>query len=507
MSNNLKVRAARGGIYMASITFALRPVSMGLAIVLARLLVPKDFGLMALAMIMVNAANYFTDMGMRPTVVQTKEDIKKVAHYAFVIVMLTSTLFTVAAALAAGPVAELLGGGQELVPVLRWMSLYIVLDGLWIIPEALLRRDLKFKQLGLASIPVELSSTLISIPLAIMGFGPWSLVVGQLLGQVIRIIILWAFARPWIWLRPQRWELPIVKGMFRYGLPSMAGGMTKYFQNQIDTFIVGRNLGPATVGIYNKAFVLTTRLADMLTTSVFGNVLFPSYAKMQDEKPRLTRAYLLSTRMVILIIMPVALGLAITAPILVPVLLGPQWTPMIPLWQVFSLYGLTRPISTNAAPLFSAIGQPRRNLTASFVLLAVMIPALLLLIGPYGAMGAATAVAAANVAAMLFNVFQVNQVLPGTAVKTLLESLPFFLAGGLMALGVLLSQNSIVSLAGGENVLALVLLIVIAAIIYIAAVLVLQRALVIEIYELAVKALGIDRRWPRLVPARLRPGK
>ena len=92
MSNNLKVRAARGGIYMASITFALRPVSMGLAILLARLLGPKDFGLRALAMILVNAANYFTDMGMRPTVVQTKEDINKVAHYAFVIVMVTIAL-------------------------------------------------------------------------------------------------------------------------------------------------------------------------------------------------------------------------------------------------------------------------------------------------------------------------------------------------------------------------------------------------------------------------------
>ncbi len=507
MSNNLKVRAARGGIYMASITFALRPVSMGLAILLARLLVPKDFGLMALAMILVNAANYFTDMGMRPTVVQTKEDINKVAHYAFVIVMVTSTLFTVFAAMTAAPLAKALGGGPELVPILRWMSLYVALDGLWIIPEALLRRNLKFKQLGLVSIPAELSSTLIAIPLAMMGYGPWSLVVGQLLGQVVRIVILWAYARPWIWLHPQKWDLPIIKGMFHYGLPSMAGGMTKYFQNQIDTLLVGRNLGPATVGIYNKAYVLTTRLADMLTTSIFGNVLFPSYSKMQDEKPRLTRAYLLSTRMVVLIIMPMALGLAVTAPILVPVLLGPQWVPMIPIWQIFSLYGLTRPISTNAAPLFSAIGQPRRNLTASIVLLSVMVPALLLLIGPYDAIGAAVAVSLANVVAVLFNVWQVNQVLPGTAVRTGVESLPFFLAGGLMVLGVMASQSWIVNLTGGENVLALVLLIVIAAVIYTGAILLLQRTLVAEMYELGVKALGIDRRWPRLVPARMRSGK
>lgn len=480
---------------------------MILAIVLARLLVPEDFGLLALAMILVNAANYFTDLGMRPTVVQTREDINKVAHFAFVIVMTASVAFTILAALAAGPLARALGGDEQLIPVLRWMTLYITLDGLWVIPEALLRRRLKFKQLGLSQIPAELSATLIAIPLALAGFGVWSLVIGQLLGQVTRIALLWFFARPWFLLRPQKWDIRIIKGMFRYGLPSMGSGMTKYAQNQIDTLIVGRRLGPASVGIYSKAFQLTTRLADMLTTAVFGNVLFPSYAKMQDDKPRLSRAYLLSNKLVILIITPVAIGLAITAPLLVPVMLGPQWTPMIPIWQIFSLYGLTRPISTNAAPLFSAIGQPRRNLTASVVLISVMVPALLLLIGPYQATGAALAVGLANVVAMLFNVFQVNQVLPGTAWKTLVQSLPFFLAAGLMALGVVLLQRPIVQLAGGENIFALVAIIVIAAAIYLGIVLLIQRPLVIELTELAIKALGIDRRWPRLVPARLRHGK
>ena len=402
--SNLKVREARGGLYMASITFALRPISMALAIVLARLLVPEDFGLVALSMILVNIANYFTDLGMRPVVVQTREDIRKVAHYAFVIVLTASLLFTIVAIMLAAPLAEALGGGPELAPILRWMSLYITLEGMWVIPESLLRRNLKFKQLGLSQIPAELASMLISIPMAMYGFGVWSLVVGQLLGQVLRILLLWGFARPWIWLRPQKWEKEIVKGMFRYGMPSMASGMLKYFQNQIDTLIVGRHLGPASVGIYNKAFTLTTRLADMLTTSLFGDVLFPSYAKMQDSKPRLTRAYLMSTKLVILIIMPVAVGLAITAPILVPVLLGDQWLPMIPIWQVFSLYTLTRPISTNSAPLFLAVGQPRRNLTASLVLIGVMVPLLLLLIEPYGATGAAVAISLANLLELMVDV-------------------------------------------------------------------------------------------------------
>lgn len=500
--SNLKVRAARGGMYMAAMSFGLRPISMILAVILARLLAPADFGLLALAMIVFNMVNYFTDLGMRPTVVQTKEDINKVAHFAFVIVMAASIAFTLLIVLLAQPLTTLLGGSPELVDILRWMSLYVTIDGLWIIPEALLRRDMRFKQLSLSHIPGELASSLIAIPLAIAGFGVWSLVIGQLAGKFLQVIIVWIFYRPWIWLRPQKWDRDIVRGMLRFGLPSMGSGLTKFFQNQIDTLIVGRQLGTTAVGLYNKAFTLTTRLSDMLTTSIFGNVLFPSYSRIQDDKPRMARAYLKSTSMVFLIIVPVSIGLAITAPLLVPVLLGPRWVPMIPVWQLFSLYGLTRPISTNSAPIFSASGQPRRNMTASLVLIAVMVPLILLLIDPYGITGAALAVSLANLVAMGFNVYQVNQILPGTGVKSLLQGVPFMIAGGIMALGVLLIQQPLINLAGGENILALILIIVVAALIYLAAILILQRALVVEIYTLLIQALGFDRRWPRLLPSR-----
>jgi O-antigen/teichoic acid export membrane protein len=293
----------------------------------------------------------------------------------------------------------------------------------------------------------------------------------------------------------------------RFGLPTMGSGGLRFVQDQIDTWIIGRRLGPASVGLYNKAFTLTTRIGSMLTTSIFGNVLFPSYAKIKDDIPRLTRAYLKSNKMVFLMIVPVSIGLAITAPLLVSVLLGEQWIPMIRVWQLFALYGLTRPISVNSSPIFMAVGQPRRNMTASIVLMSLMIPLILLLIGPYGIEGAAFAVSFAHMITVFFNVYQVNQILPGTARQTIVQSLPFLAAGGAMALGVLLLQDGIIALAGGPNFLALVLMIALSAIIYVAAILLLQRDLVLETYELIIKSLRFDKRWPHLLPARLRTTK
>jgi PST family polysaccharide transporter len=206
-------------------------------------------------------------------------------------------------------------------------------------------------------------------------------------------------------------------------------------------------------------------------------------------------------------IVPLSVGLAIVAPVLVPALLGEQWLEMITVWQLFSLYGLTRPISTNSSPIFMAVGQPQRNMSASIVLLVVMLPLLLLLIGPYGIEGAAIAVSVASLVAMLFNVFQLNQILPGTARQTFLQSLPFLLAGLLMAVGVYLLQGPIIAFSGGPNILALVLITILSAVIYTVAILVLQRSLVVETYELIIKSLRFDQRWPRLLPAHSRTTK
>jgi len=503
----LKIKTARGSMLMAGIILGLRPISMVLAVVLLRLLQPTYFGLIALSMLLMNAANLFTDLGLRPALVQTQHDIRKVAHYAFVLVMLTSIVTTVLIVLAAAPIASALGGGSDLVPILKVMSVIVTIDGLWIVPDALLRRDLKFRQLGISQIITEVSSSLIAIGCAVAGLGVWSLVIGNIAAEALRTVIFWSQYRPWIWLRPQKWDPVVVKSLFRYGAPTMGGGVLRSVQTQLDTWMTSRFFGTTVVGFYDKAYNLTGRLSNMLANTIFGNVLFPSYARIQNEPDRLARAYIKSTSMVLLIVMPISVGLATTAELLVRVLIGDKWTPMIPLWQIFSIFGLTWAVSANASPLFLALGQPRRNITASIVYIAVLVPSALILLRPFGAAGIAMGVSLGYTVTMVFNVFQVNQILPGTGRKMAIQSLPFFASGAIMSVGILLLRDTIIQAFGGPNALALIAVVLWAALLYIVATLLLQRDLVKEIYEVLIKALGIDRRWPRLVPHRLRPSK
>lgn len=505
--SGLKTKTARGSMWMAGMQLGIRPIMMALDIILLRLLVPEDYGLMALASILITTANLFTDLGMRQVVVQTRQDIQKVAWYAFVIVNLGSVLATGLVILFAEPFARFLGGNEDLVPILQVMSIHIIIDGLAVIPNSLLRRDLKFKQVALAQLPGEVGRSLIAIPLAYMGYGVWSLALAMIVAKTIETSLFWIYQRPWIWLQPKKLDRDILSGMLRFGFASTLNGVLKFFQNSVDTWYVGRVLDKAAVGFYSRAFALTTQINRMITTSLFGQVLFPSYSAIQDDKPRLTRAYLKSTNLVYLMLIPVALGMAVTAPLLVGVLIGEKWVPMVPVWQLFSLYGLTQPISANASPIFLAVGKPGNNSVASILLISIMIPLLLILTPRYGIEGAAIAVSFAHLAAMLFNIWQVEKILPGTARNTFKQSLPFWAAGGMMVIAILALQGTIIALAGGENIVSLSLVIILGGLTYIGMVILFRKDLVLELYELVIVSLGLHRRWPRLVPRSVRPGK
>lgn len=501
---SLKVKTAQGSMLMGVATLATRPIAMVLGILLLRVLSPEDFGTVALVMILVNTSNIFTDLGMRGAVIQTEEDLAKVAWHASLIVNGFSWIFYAVIFIFAAPIATLLGGDATLIPILRILGLVVVLDGLWIVPEALLTRELKFKTLMWVQLTPQLGYGVLALILALMGFGLYSLVWGTLFGELLRVIFTWSTSKPRYYLRPQRIDLALVRKLLNFGLPATGSGILSYFSAHWDDWMVGRTLGATALGFYSKAYDTTTRLIRMLTTVLFGNVLQPSYAKVQDQKERLTRGYLKSTNLVLLIMAPVSFGLAVLAHSIVLLLLGEKWLPMVVVWQVFSLYSLTKPISTNATPLFLAIGKPRYNLTATVVLLTIMVPLLLILIGPYGIVGVAFAVAISHLVAMLFNVYQVNTVLPGTARQTFTSSMPFVGAAALMAVGIQLLKTPIYSLTGGENWVGLILLIAIGALIYLSLIAIFQRSFVLELLTLANAAMGNRLPIGRFIPGRNR---
>ena len=205
-------------------------------------------------------------------------------------------------------------------------------------------------------------------------------------------------------------------------------GLLSYFHSHWDDWFVGRTLGVTALGFYSKAYDFSNKTVGQMIKSTIGTVFFSSYSKMQDDKERLTRAYLKAVLLVFMFVTPIALGITVVAEPLVAVLLGDKWMSMVTSLQIFALLILTRPISENSAPLFQAVGRPGNNIRAGFVLLIVMVPAVLFCTR-WEIEGVAFAVAFSHLVGALFNIYQVNEILPGTAKQTFKITGPILLNG------------------------------------------------------------------------------
>ena len=491
--SELKITAIRGGIWTVGTAMIVQPLGILTTILLARLLGPVAFGSIALAMVLVQLCYLLVNLGMGQALVQTSIDQRRAAFQSFAVTILSGSLLCLFQAVFAEPLAIFLGN-VTIAPILRWMSLMIFLEALTTVPFALMRKELMFGRVNLAILISELSYVFVAPILALIGMGVWSLVIGQLIRMVVKAILVWSFCQSLCWLVPKTWNWGELRQLLKYGLQSTANGLISYFHSNWDNWMVARLLGTIQLGYYSQAYRFSSRTLPNLSNTLSNLVLFPSYVQIQDDRERIERGYMKSLSVIFLIMVPVALGMIVLAPEVVQVLLGEKWIPMIPVLRIFSVLILTRPISAGVYSLFMALGVPGHNVKAGLVLVVVMVPMVFALIG-YGIAGVATAVVISNIAASGYNIFQMNNTLPGTARKTLCASIPSVVAGLIMAAAVLICKEGI-ALSGSNtfSFITFLLMVGLGAATYIAVSLLTQRTLIGEIFQLCGSVLNLHRR-------------
>lgn len=490
---SLKAQTARGTMWMSVAYFGARPLRTVALIVLARILDPQDFGLVALAMILITATDLFSGLGMENALIQTKEDPQAVAFPAFGLTALFSTFLFLIVFTQASFFASLLGD-PAVAPILRWLSVLIVTESIALVPKALLRKQMMFRQVSATKLVSIFTYNGAAIVLALMGFGLWSLVYAELISSVAGVTVASILYPGWDWLKPKLPDWDIVRDLLRFGIPSTGSGLLTYLNTNWDDWLVGRVMGATALGFYSKAYNVSNKGIAGFNRGVITGVFFPSYAKIQDDKDRLARAYLKGLSLVALLVTPLSLGLLILSPELVPILLGDKWIPMTRTLQIYALMAFTRPLAGSTSPLFLATGRPELNVRVGLVLLAAMVPLVFLLLGQ-GIEGVAIAVVASFVIALLYSLFEVNRLLPGTAPKMAQAILPATVAGIIMMLGVQASKTPLAQLAGGkQNLFTLVALVAIGAALYLISVFFLQRALILEAMSVVLTVLTGRKR-------------
>ncbi len=480
--DSLKLKTFRGGLTLGSATIGLRVFSVFTSIILARLLDPDAFGQVALAQVVLSIIAIFATLGLPAAVIQTPLDKMKATFTAFVVTCGLGLAVTGGIILAAPSLGFLLGE-RDVVPVLQWLSLTVFLGGLTRIPEALIQKELFFGRLSVIGIITEVVTVGTSIVLAWLGHGVWSLVYGNLIGATVYAVLAWVLSPTLGWFRVSFWDTAILKRMMGFGI-RMVGSTSVYtFYSYVDSYVVGRVLGTDALGYYNRAVEMTSKTVDSVNRTI-GVVLFPSYALVQDDKERLSRAYLKSLRMIGMITIPIAAGLFAVAQELIPVLLGEKWSPAIVPLKVLTFMSLLKPLSSTTSALFISTGHPEYNLRAGLAVTFALLAAIAAFMA-WGAVGVALAVVIAHAIGLAYNVYQVQTLLPRTVIAMGRAVFPAFAASVIMVVAVSGVRLLIQTAAGSSTTIAgLLSLVGLGVIVYIGVLIVTQRPILWELLEL-----------------------
>jgi O-antigen/teichoic acid export membrane protein len=307
-------------------------------VVLARLLPPSDFGLMALALIVLGLANGVGDLGIASAIVQRKQLTDRHLRTAFTFSVAFGLAASAILAIAA-PIGTMVMNEPAITPVMRWLSLGFAIQGTAVVSDALLRRRLDFKRrFVIATFSYLVGYAGVSVALAVLGYGIWSLVWGGLSQAVLSAVANLTSAPPPVRPLLARAELG---DLLTFGMGMTLGSWVNYLARNGDNVVVGRLLGAEALGLYTRAYTLMN-LPFTYAAGVMSAVLFPTLSQLQEEPARLQRAYLLMTRLTATLSAPVMGTMAIAAPHLIVSVYGPRWNGMVTPLQILCAFGYFR---------------------------------------------------------------------------------------------------------------------------------------------------------------------
>jgi O-antigen/teichoic acid export membrane protein len=341
-------------------------------VILARLLQPSDYGLYTVAFVTLVLLANVNDLGLESTLVRWPGDVAVVARTATTLIFAASVALFGAAFVAAPLLARSLHS-PDAVGIVRLLALCVVINGVFAVPSALLTRRFDQDKRAIADLAGFIVSTVVTIGLAVAGYGAWSLAWGRLAGNTVNGVLHFALA-------PARYrpgfELDHARRLVAAGLPLAGALLCATAVYNVDYIVIGRVVGPVALGLYVMAFNLSSWPVSMFTEAV-GRVSVAGFARLQSDLPALHRAFTRSLTLVMAAATPVGVLLAVLAEPVIRVVYGDRWVPAAQALRFLVVLGLVRVAFHLAYDLLVAVGQGRAALGLHVLWLAALVPALI----------------------------------------------------------------------------------------------------------------------------------
>jgi O-antigen/teichoic acid export membrane protein len=349
---NLKQQTVTGVIWSAGARAGSQVLHFAVTVILARLLIPEDFGLVAMIAVFTGFVSLFVDFGLAAALIQRRTLTEAHRSSAF---WMNVTAGVVLAALTAAlaPALAAFYGEPRLAALTVVLSINFVIGSVAIVQSALLQRAMDFRRLAV----VEISSILIggaaAVGAATAGYGVWSLIVLLLAGTSIRAALLWTLSdwRPHLIL-----DRDAARELWRFSGNLAGYWAVNYWSRNADNFLIGKFVGASGLGIYSRAYSLMLMPLQQIS-QVTARVMLPALSRIQEDRPRVKRAYLRAVGIIALLSCPVMAGLFVVAEPFVLTLYGPRWRDVVPVLQILCIAGLMQPVGTTVGWIYTSQGR------------------------------------------------------------------------------------------------------------------------------------------------------
>lgn len=349
---SLKARTTKALFWVGISTFLNRFLSFATTLVLARLLTPNDFGLIALATTVINPLQLLSDLGLTRAIVARKDKVDAAANAALPLVLASGVAISGLIYLVA-PLVGAFFQKPQATPLLQALSITVFLSSSAGVPNALLEKELRFKRKFFPGLAALLTYAGVAVLLALRGAGVWSIVWGQVISSLVESCVSWGVCR---WRPSLTFDRAIAREVLGFGRCVIESNFLVLLWLNMDNVFVGKLSGTEALGFYALAFSLAN-MPMQFTTNLINSVALPMYVKLQHDRAALTRVFLQSLRMTTVVSLPISLGMFALASYIIPTFYGEKWRQSITLLQILSFYGLTRTIAALTGNILLAIGK------------------------------------------------------------------------------------------------------------------------------------------------------
>lgn len=415
-------KAAGGALYIGGSQAMRALLSIATTVVVARILSPTDYGVIAMWAPIFAFVSLFQDFGLSAATVQAKSLNSEQSSTLF----WTNVVASIATALLLIICARFVGTffhDSRVAWVTAASASIVLIGGLAIQHTALLNREMKFRQLAIITLTGALASTAATIVLAFYLRSYWALFLGNLASVVIQTAMTWVMS---CWRPGSRASLKDTRKLLELGGHVGAFGLLNYFARNADNVLIGRFWGPASLGAYDRSYKLMITPLQLINTPL-SQVMLPVLSRLADEPERFRKSYLFSVQAILLATGPLGAIAVAESDKLVLILLGPKWSAAAPIFFWLALTIIYQPAASSLGWLFVSRGRGRA--VAIWGVISTVITVTSFVIGlPGGAVGVARAYVLANMLVTLLLIFWATKGTPVSAVDMFRLPLPTFVA-------------------------------------------------------------------------------